>query len=275
MSTHTELKRKRDLDVNSSPALPSSKRQRHEDSSVVTQDAAEQELAYRPREPTNTSLPEAYSDSGIQLTDISSEKLPAAKAEPSVSTQSVALPKSPRKRSKGQKVPGSIASPRKPRKAVADSEDDEEDDTIVVNGAKDADFVPDADIMSHSKTTKPKSKQKRQKPNPPVDPLFWQPFELTGDLIDDPDDDGEGLHGVGFELPPERAYAVRREKRQKITAWKATVASEARMARSNRRSIFGPHSDSERAQGDITAGSAIDAAAMPAATEKKVVRFAA
>lgn len=269
MNGQTELshqvKRKRDPDADPSPAGPSYKRQRHDEGTVSgpTQDVAEQELAYRPRETANRLLPEVSCENGIQLVDISSKKLPAARADIPLAIQSKEKLKSPRKRVKGA---------RKPTNAIADSEDEE--DTIVVNGSKDADFVPDTEIMSHFKATRPKLKQKRKKPNPPVDPLFWQPFELTGDLIDDPDDDGDGLHGVGFELPPERAYAVRREKRQKIADWKAAVASETRMARSNRRSILGPHSESAHVQGDIASVSEIDAAKQDE-TGKKAVRFAA
>lgn len=90
--------------------------------------------------------------------------------------------------------------------------------------------------------TSPKGRSKSKKTNsegPEIDPLFWQDFEITGDLPGQPGDDGEGLDGVGFEAPPEKAHAASQKRKQAIADWKKKVLKEGREERSNRRSNVG------------------------------------
>jgi len=77
--------------------------------------------------------------------------------------------------------------------------------------------------------------------DPPVvvDPdraaLTWHDDEITGHNPDDPDDDGEGINGIGFRPTPAIAYARTEKRRQQMTEYKNREAKEARARRSERR----------------------------------------
>jgi hypothetical protein len=63
----------------------------------------------------------------------------------------------------------------------------------------------------------------------------WQEAEITGYTMSDPDDDGEGINGVGFR-PTAAMAQVRAEKRRaQVLEYKNREAREARARRSERR----------------------------------------
>lgn len=72
-----------------------------------------------------------------------------------------------------------------------------------------------------------------------VDPdraaLTWHDDEITGHNPDDPDDDGEGINGIGFKPTPAIAYARTEKRRQQMVEYKNREAREARAKRSERR----------------------------------------
>ncbi|KAI9830415.1 MAG: hypothetical protein M1826_004838 [Phylliscum demangeonii] len=59
--------------------------------------------------------------------------------------------------------------------------------------------------------------------------------EITGHRRDGPDDDGEGLDGVGFIPTPAVAYARTERRRKQIQEYRSREAREARRLRSERR----------------------------------------
>jgi len=72
-----------------------------------------------------------------------------------------------------------------------------------------------------------------------VDPdraaMTWHDDEITGHNPDDPDDDGEGISGIGFKPAPAIAYARNEKRRQQVAEYKNREAREARAKRSERR----------------------------------------
>ena len=65
--------------------------------------------------------------------------------------------------------------------------------------------------------------------------LTWHDDEITGHNPDDPDDDGEGINGIGFKPTPAMAYARTEKRRQQMLEYKNREAREARAKRSERR----------------------------------------
>jgi hypothetical protein len=65
--------------------------------------------------------------------------------------------------------------------------------------------------------------------------LTWHDDEITGHLGTDPDDDGEGINGIGFKPTPAMAYARTEKRRQQMQEYKNREAREARSKRSERR----------------------------------------
>ena len=65
--------------------------------------------------------------------------------------------------------------------------------------------------------------------------LTWHDDEITGHNSEDPDDDGEGINGIGFKPTPAMAYARTEKRRQQILEYKTREAKEARAKRSERR----------------------------------------
>jgi len=73
-----------------------------------------------------------------------------------------------------------------------------------------------------------------------VDPeraaLTWHDDEITGHNPDDPDDDGEGINGIGFKPTPAIAYARTEKRRMQMAEYRNREAREARAKRNERRS---------------------------------------
>lgn len=67
--------------------------------------------------------------------------------------------------------------------------------------------------------------------------LTWHDDEITGHNPDDPDDDGEGINGIGFKPTPAIAYARTEKRRQQMLEYKNREAREARAKRSERRRV--------------------------------------
>lgn len=69
--------------------------------------------------------------------------------------------------------------------------------------------------------------------------LTWQDHEITGHTIspDEPDDDGEGINGIGFRPTP--AIAARRSeiRRRQVSEWRAREARDARQTRIEKRRV--------------------------------------
>jgi hypothetical protein len=75
---------------------------------------------------------------------------------------------------------------------------------------------------------------------PVVDPdrvaLTWHEDEITGHDPSDPDDDGEGINGIGFKPTPMQANARAERRRQQMAEYRSREMKEARAKRSERRS---------------------------------------
>lgn len=65
--------------------------------------------------------------------------------------------------------------------------------------------------------------------------LTWHDDEITGHDPDDPDDDGEGINGIGFRPTPAEAYARVQKRRQQMQEYRNREAKEARAKRSENR----------------------------------------
>jgi hypothetical protein len=65
--------------------------------------------------------------------------------------------------------------------------------------------------------------------------LTWHDDEITGHDPDDPDDDGEGINGIGFKPTPAEAYARAQKRRAQMAEYRNREAREARKMRSERR----------------------------------------
>jgi hypothetical protein len=75
-------------------------------------------------------------------------------------------------------------------------------------------------------------------PSPPPSALTWKNSEITGHISgpsNDPDDDGTGLNGIGFQPTAAIAYARSQKRRQQLNEWKARETREARAKRHDRR----------------------------------------
>ncbi|KXT03140.1 hypothetical protein AC578_7707 [Pseudocercospora eumusae] len=77
--------------------------------------------------------------------------------------------------------------------------------------------------------------------------LTWQDDEITGHEITSPDDDGEGINGIGFKPTPAMAQARSQKRRQQVNEWKAREARDARQRRMDRRRGMGGDGASDSA----------------------------
>lgn len=72
-----------------------------------------------------------------------------------------------------------------------------------------------------------------------VDPeraaLTWHDDEITGHNPTDPDDDGEGINGIGFRPTAAEAYQRAQKRRQQMAEYRNREARDARKLRSERR----------------------------------------
>ncbi|KAI9860200.1 MAG: hypothetical protein M1813_006310 [Trichoglossum hirsutum] len=66
--------------------------------------------------------------------------------------------------------------------------------------------------------------------------LTWRDEEITGMDLNDPDDDGEGVNGIGYKPTPAQAYARIEKRKQQIMDYRSREANEARKRRIERRS---------------------------------------
>ena len=87
----------------------------------------------------------------------------------------------------------------------------------------------------HSKKSDSRTKSALSKSLESTNLLTWQEHEITGHRKEDPDDDGEGLNGVGFIPTTAIAYARAEKRRQQIQEYRNREAKEARRIRSERR----------------------------------------
>ena len=69
--------------------------------------------------------------------------------------------------------------------------------------------------------------------------LWWSKNELTGQHIDpqDPEDDGEGINGIGFVPTTAIADARAERRRRQVKEWKERENREARVRRGERRRL--------------------------------------
>lgn len=65
--------------------------------------------------------------------------------------------------------------------------------------------------------------------------LTWHDDEITGYQDDDPEDDGEGINGIGFKPTPLQAYQRMEKRRQQMADYKMRETREARAKRGARR----------------------------------------
>lgn len=65
--------------------------------------------------------------------------------------------------------------------------------------------------------------------------LTWNDDEITGHNPTDPDDDGEGINGIGFRPTAAEAYVRTQKRKQQMAEYKSREAREARARRSEKR----------------------------------------
>jgi hypothetical protein len=65
--------------------------------------------------------------------------------------------------------------------------------------------------------------------------LTWQDSEITGHLLLDPDDDGEGINGIGFRPTPAMAFERSERRKRQVTEWRSRQAQDERQRRAERR----------------------------------------
>lgn len=101
--------------------------------------------------------------------------------------------------------------------------------------------------------------------------LTWRDEEITGHLLNSPDDDGEGINGIGFRPTAAMAHARSQRRRQQVESWRAREAREARQRRLDRRR---KSSRSRGASGGTLDGASDDVAGQDG-NGRRTVRFAA
>ncbi|TQS34261.1 hypothetical protein Golomagni_05363 [Golovinomyces magnicellulatus] len=67
--------------------------------------------------------------------------------------------------------------------------------------------------------------------------LTWQDEEITGYKMNDPEDDGEGINGIGFRPTPKEALIRARKREKQLAAYKDQEAKYARNLRRERRNL--------------------------------------
>lgn len=65
--------------------------------------------------------------------------------------------------------------------------------------------------------------------------LTWHDDEITGHDPTDPDDDGEGINGIGFKPTAAEAYARTQKRKKQMLAYKTREDQEARRSRIDKR----------------------------------------
>ncbi|GAB7352139.1 hypothetical protein MBLNU459_g2629t1 [Dothideomycetes sp. NU459] len=87
----------------------------------------------------------------------------------------------------------------------------------------------------------PSSSSSASPPSPYTLDLTWQDHEITGHTIspNEPDDDGEGINGIGFRPTPAIAARRAENRRRQVSEWRAREAREARQRRFEKRRVGG------------------------------------
>ena len=65
--------------------------------------------------------------------------------------------------------------------------------------------------------------------------LFWRDDEIVGYYSDDPEDDGEGVNGIGYRQSMAERRVIERKRQAQIREWRTREAAEDRARRGNRR----------------------------------------
>lgn len=73
--------------------------------------------------------------------------------------------------------------------------------------------------------------------DPDPSELTWKEGEITGHDPSDPDDDGEGINGIGFRPTPHEAYLRSQKRKRQLAEYRTREAVEARRLRSERRNL--------------------------------------
>lgn len=78
--------------------------------------------------------------------------------------------------------------------------------------------------------------------------LTWQDEEITGYKMNDPEDDGEGVNGIGFRPTPKEALIRARKREKQLAAYKDQEAKYARNMRRERRNLDSIKRNNEKGQ---------------------------
>lgn len=65
--------------------------------------------------------------------------------------------------------------------------------------------------------------------------LYWQENEIVGYYSDDPEDDGEGVNGIGYRQTAAQKLASARRRQAQLQEWKLREAADDRAKRGERR----------------------------------------
>ena len=85
--------------------------------------------------------------------------------------------------------------------------------------------------------------------DPEDNPMTWHESEITGHDPVDPDDDGEGINGIGFKPTAQEAWARSAKRKQQLAEYKSRETREARQRRSERRKFESSDPTSEEGEG--------------------------
>ena len=95
--------------------------------------------------------------------------------------------------------------------------------------------------LSHDhRSLMPSDKQGNGRPKSPslkgeISDQYWHESEITGHDPDDPNDDGEGINGIGFKPTPAIAWARAQKRKSQLADYRSREAKEARAKRTERR----------------------------------------
>lgn len=172
----------------------------------------------------------------------------------------------------------SYVQPRKRMRAAEDEDDDEDDDERKTDRNLDDDDASSNMTSTAPKRAQPKHKQHCGSPTAADRAAqTWKESEITGHDIDptSPDDDGEGINGVGFKPTPAMEYVRRQKRRQQVSDWKAREAKDARQKRIERRR--GASGSGSEKEGGVSTGVSWNLGGMGGLAEappaKRIVRF--
>ncbi|KAH6682479.1 hypothetical protein B0J14DRAFT_573680, partial [Halenospora varia] len=76
--------------------------------------------------------------------------------------------------------------------------------------------------------------------------LTWHDDEITGHNPSDPEDDGEGINGIGFKPTAAEAYARAQKRKKQMAEYRSREAQEERARRSERRRASDKKAKTER-----------------------------